>query len=183
LYVGFTSDSVTNTGINFGMQDNGADAIAADFLGGVTGVAAVPASAANLTAGSATSKNKLSTATATYDLGMAKVGFNQTKMAVGAEFLKTSMTSVSVPLGATTVFYSASTGDGLATSGTYAAVLNSFSLKGTQYGANYALSKRTVAYVHAGRTTLDASNATIGGVATALIKKINNYGIGIHHSF
>jgi len=170
LYVGFTSDSVTNTGINFGTQDNEIAATAT--------VAGVPATAANLTAGSATGKNKLTTATATYDLGMAKVGYNQTKMAVGAEFLKTSMMSVSVPLGATTVFYSASTGNGIATSGTYAVRLNAFDLKGSQYGANYALSKRTVAYIHAGRFTLDAPRAS-----TVIVRKIDNYGIGIHHSF
>ena len=170
LYVGFTSDSVTNTGINFGTQDN---AIAA-----TTTVAGVAATAANLTAASSTNKNKLTTSSATYDLGMAKVGFNQTKMAVGAEYLKASMTSVSVPLGATTVFYSASTGSGKATSGTYAITLNSYSLKGSQYGANYALSKRTVAYVHAGRTTLDAPSAS-----TVIVRKINSYGIGMHHSF
>ena len=175
LYVGFTSDSVTNTGIYFGTND---DAIAQS---GTT--AALTATASNLTAGSATEKNKLSTATITYDLGMAKVGYNQTKMAVGAEFLKTSMTSVSVPLGAVTAFYSASSGDINSTSGetnytdgTTGGALGVASLKGTQYGANYALSKRTVAYIHAGRLTADLTTA-------GAIKKVNNYGIGIHHSF
>jgi len=164
LYVGLTSDSVTNTGINFGMND---DATAA--VGGTS--AAIPASSTELTAGSSTEKNKLTTATATYDLGMAKVGYNQTKMAVGAEFIKTSMTSVSVPFGAATVFYSASSGDINSTSGGTA--LGTVKLKGTQYGVNYGLSKRTVAYVHGGRLTAEFSQ----------IIKVNNYGIGIHHSF
>jgi len=164
LYVGLTSDSVTNTGINFGMND---DAVAA--VGGTS--AAIPASSTELTAGSSTEKNKLTTATATYDLGMAKVGYNQTKMAVGAEFIKTSMTSVSVPFGAATVFYSASSGDINSTSGGTA--LGTVKLKGTQYGVNYGLSKRTVAYVHGGRLTAEFSQ----------IIKVNNYGIGIHHSF
>jgi len=172
LYVGFTSDSVTNTGINFGYND---DAIAQTLT-----AAAVPATVNNLTAGSSTSKNKLSTATITYDLGMAKVGYNQTKMAVGAEYLKASMTSVSVPLGAVTVFYSASSGDINSTSGVDASgadtSIGTASLKGTQYGANYALSKRTVAYIHAGRLTADIPDLTA-------VKKVNNYGIGIHHSF
>jgi len=172
LYVGFTSDSVTNTGINFGYND---DAIAQTLT-----AAAVPATVNNLTAGSSTSKNKLSTATITYDLGMAKVGYNQTKMAVGAEYLKASMTSVSVPLGAVTVFYSASSGDINSTSGVDASGADTSiglaSLKGTQYGANYALSKRTVAYIHAGRLTADIPDLTA-------VKKVNNYGIGIHHSF
>jgi len=169
LYVGVTSDSVSNVGINFGTQDNSV---------AQSTVAALAATAANLTAASATTKNKLSTATATYDFGMAKVGFNQTKMAVGAEFLKASMTSVSVPFGATNVFYSSSSGSGNATSGTYAITLNNYTLKGSQYGVNHAMSKRTVAYVHAGRTTLDAPSAS-----TVIIRKISSYGIGIHHSF
>ena len=167
LYVGFTSDSVTNTGINFGTND---DAVAA--IGGTS--AAASASAFELTAGSATQKNKLTTATATYDLGMAKVGYSQTKMAVGAESLSTSMVSVSVPLGQTTVFYSSSNGDIVSTSGDYA--IGNASLKGTQYGANYALSKRTVAYIHGGRLTADLTTLDA-------VKKVNNYGIGIHHSF
>jgi len=169
LYVGVTSDTVTNVGINFGMQDNAV---------GQSTVAALAATAANLTAASSTTKNKLTTSTATYDLGMAKVGYNQTKMAVGAEFLKAAMTSVSVPFGATTAFYSSSTGSGKATSGTYGITLNSYTLKGSQVGINHALSKRTVAYIHTGRTTLDAPSAS-----TVIIRKINSSGIGIHHSF
>jgi len=169
LYVGVTSDTVTNVGINFGMQDNAV---------GQSTVAALAATAANLTAASSTTKNKLTTSTATYDLGMAKVGYNQTKMAVGAEFLKAAMTSVSVPFGATTAFYSSSTGSGRATSGTYGITLNSYTLKGSQVGINHALSKRTVAYIHTGRTTLDAPSAS-----TVIIRKINSSGVGIHHSF
>ena len=165
LYLGLTSDSVTNTGINFGMND---DAVAA--VGGTS--AAIPASSTELTAGSATAKNKLTTSTATYDLGMAKVGYNQTKMAVGAEFLKTSMMSVSVPLGAATVFYSSSDGDISSTSG--GSALGTVKLKGSQYGVNYGLSKRTVAYIHGGRLSAELTATTI---------KVNNYGIGVHHSF
>jgi len=176
LYAGYTTDTVTNTGINFGTND---DAIAQS---GST--AALAATAFNLTTGSSTDKNKLTTATLTYDFGMAKVGYNKTKMSVGAEFLSTSMTSVSVPLGAVTVFYSASNGDINSTSGsgtyTDASTYTESgvgSLKGTQYGANYALSKRTVAYFHGGTLTADFTDTL------SLVKKVNNYGVGIHHSF
>jgi predicted porin len=50
--------------------------------------------------------------------------------------------------------------------------------KGTQLGlqAIHALSKRTVAYIHAGRLTADLTDLDT-------VKKVNNYGIGIHHSF
>lgn len=161
LYVGFTTDSVKNTGIAFGMND---DSVAAS-----SGVAAALATTNTIIAASETEKNKLTTSTVTYDLGMAKVGYSKTKMSVGSESLSTSMTSVSVPLGQTSVFYSSSNGD--ITSGS---TLGAVDLKGSQYGANYALSKRTVAYIHSGRLT-----ATL----TSTSKKVNNYGIGIHHSF
>jgi len=161
LYAGYTTDTVTNAGINFGMNDTGIDA--------TTSAAAVPDTATNLFAASSTSKNKLNTGTLTYDLGMAKLGYNTTKMSVGSGSLSTSMTSVNVPLGAASVFYSASSGK--ITSGS---ALGAVSLKGSQYGTNYGLSKRTVAYIHAGRVT-----ATL----TSTVKKVNNYGIGVHHSF
>ncbi len=164
LYVGYTTDSVTNTGIAFGMND---DSVALDA--GVA--AAVPASTNTIIAADSANKNKINTTTITYDLGMAKVGYNKTKMSVGAESLSTSMMSVSVPLGAASVFYSSSSGD--ITSGSTVGAAN---LKGTQYGVNYALSKRTVAYIHGGRLTAELTDLD-------MVKKVNGYGIGIHHSF
>ena len=107
--------------------------------------------------------------TATYNLGMAKVGYNTTKMSVGSQSLSTNMMSVSVPLGAASVFLSSSSGK--VTSGS---TLGAVDLSGLQYGVNYGLSKRTVAYIHAGK--LDAQ-------LTSTTKKISNYGIGVHHSF
>ena len=160
MYLGYTTDSVTNTGIAFGTND--------DSIAATTTAAAVAATTNTIIAASTTDKNKLNTTTATYDLGMVKVGYNKTKMSVGAQSLSTSMTSVSVPLGAASVFYTSSNGD--ITSGS---TLGAVDLKGSQYGGNYALSKRTVAYVHAGRLTATFTS----------VKKQNNYGIGIHHSF
>jgi len=161
LYLGYTVDTVVNTGIAFGTND--------DSIAQTTTAAAVPATTNTIIAASSTSKNKLTTATGTYDLGMAKVGYNTTKMSVGAQSLSTSMVSVSVPLGAATVFVSQSNGD--ITSGS---TLGAVSLKGSQYGVNYALSKRTVTYMHAGRLNADLATT---------IKKQSNYGVGIHHSF
>jgi len=151
LFLGYTTDSVNNTGINFGTTD-----------------AATPA-ANTIIAASTTNKNKLNTVTATYDLGMAKLGYNTTKMSVGAEALSTNMMSVNVPLGAASVFYSSSSGK--ITSGS---TLGAVNLKGSQYGINYGLSKRTVAYLHGGRLSAELTSTT---------QKVNNYGIGIHHSF
>jgi len=164
LYVGFTTDSVKNTGIAFGTNDDSVAAVAGTS-------AAVAASTNTIIAASETEKNKLTTSTVTYDLGMAKVGYSKTKMSVGSESLSTSMTSISVPLGAVSVFYSSSNGD--ITSG---ATTGTTSLKGSQYGINYPMSKRTVAYIHAGRLTADLTD-------NDMVKKVNNYGIGIHHSF
>jgi predicted porin len=151
LYVGYATDSVNNKGINFGTTDTD------------------PALPDTIIAASPTSKNKLNTLTATYNLGMAKLGYNTTKMSVGSQSLSTNMISVNVPLGAASVFLSSSSGK--ITSGS---TLGAVNLSGSQYGVNYGLSKRTVAYVHAGK--LDAE-------LTSTTKKISNYGIGVHHSF
>jgi len=151
LYVGYATDSAVNQGINFGTTD--AETPAPDTI-----IAASP-----------TSKNKLNTLTATYNLGMAKVGYNTTKMSVGSQSLSTNLMSVSVPLGAASVFLSSSSGK--ITSGSTVGAAN---LSGLQYGVNYSLSKRTVAYVHAGKADVELTSTT---------KKLSSYGIGVHHSF
>lgn len=143
LYAGFTTDSAKGKGIleNLGIY-NAAD----------------------------TETNKLTTLALSYDLGMAKPSYQNTKISVGTATWKTDMFAVSVPLGAATVFISTSTGKM-----DLAATANDLKVKGMQYGVNYALSKRTVAYWHAGNDTI-TSNA---GVAT----KTTGFGIGVHHSF
>ena len=86
-------------------------------------------------------------------------------------------------LGAATVFYSSSDGDINSTTGTDATLgpIGVVNLKGSQYGVNYAMSKRTVVYIHAGNLTANLPDTN--SLATAITKKVNNYGIGIHHSF
>ena len=117
-----------------------------------------------------TDTHKLTTLALSYDLGMAKPSYQNTKISVGTATWKTDMFALSAPLGAATVFISTSTGkmDLAGTAG-------DFKAKGMQYGVNYGLSKRTVAYWHAGNDTL-TSNA---GIAT----KTSGFGIGVHHSF
>jgi predicted porin len=117
-----------------------------------------------------TDNNKLTTFALSYDLGMAKPSYMTTKMSAGSASLKTDMFALNVPLGAATLFISTSTGK-LDMSGT----ANDMKLKGMQYGVNYGLSKRTVAYWHAGNSTL----TTTAGVAT----KTTGFGIGVNHSF
>ena len=159
LRAGFTSDTVTNKGINFGTQnaDNG------DGTG--------TSEANTLVAASSTDKNKLTTLALSYDLGMAKPSYSNVKMSVGSQSLKVDMFAVSVPLGAATVFISSSSGKVDLTGSK-----EDMKLKGMQYGLNYGLSKRTVAYWHAG-------NHTITDNTTGNAIKTTGFGIGVHHSF
>ena len=115
----------------------------------------------------ATSTTKLTTFAAQYDLGMAKLTYSDGKIANNGKGVKSSMTGIAVPMGAATLMVTSSTGK----ADTLGAETK---FKGAQYGANYALSKRTVAYLH-----INNSTATQRTVST----KVNGYGLGIHHSF
>jgi len=116
----------------------------------------------------ATSTTKLTTFAAGYDLGMAKVTYSDGKIMNNGRGTKSSMTGISVPMGAATLMLTSSTGK-------MNTVAGDTKLKGMQYGGNYALSKRTVAYLHINNSTA----TTAASVAT----KVNGYGLGIHHSF
>ena len=116
----------------------------------------------------ATSTTKLNTFAAGYDLGMAKLTYSDAKIMNNGRGTKASMTGIAVPMGAATLMLTSSTGKMNTTAG-------DTTLKGMQYGANYALSKRTVAYLHINNSTA----TTARNVAT----KNNGYGLGIHHSF
>ena len=116
----------------------------------------------------ATSTTKLTTFAAQYDFGMAKLTYSDGKIMNNGRGVKSSMTGIAIPMGAATLMLTSSTGKASATAG-------DTKLKGMQYGANYAMSKRTVAYFHANNST----STTVANVAT----KTNGYGLGIHHSF
>jgi len=116
----------------------------------------------------ASSTTKLTTFAAGYDLGMAKITYNDGKIMNNGRGVKTSMTGLAVPMGAATLMVTSSTGKINTTAGDTA-------LKGMQYGGNYALSKRTVAYLHINNST-STTRANVG-------TKTNGYGLGIHHSF
>ena len=112
------------------------------------------------------STTKQTTLAAGYDLGMAKISYSDAKVMNEGKGIKATLYGISVPVGAATLLATSSTGKlDLATD---------VKLKGMQYGVNYAMSKRTVAYWHAGNAT-----ASVG----ANEAKIKGYGIGIHHSF
>jgi predicted porin len=149
LYVGFTSDTA-----------KGEDILNTKVAGTDIGYNAA-----------ITDTNKLTTFALSYNLGMAKPSYLTTKMSAGTATLKTDMFALNVPLGAATVFISSSTGK-LDVSGT----AGDLKMKGMQYGVNYALSKRTVAYWHAGNDTVTFS-------ASGNSAKTTGFGLGVHHSF
>jgi len=161
LNVGFTSDSITG-------QDIAAIATTAESSvlntdGSITTTAAVAGVDA-----AAGSKTKLTTMTLSYDLGVAKVSYGDAKIMNSGAGVKVTMYGVAVPMGAVTLMATQS-------SGTANALAGDTTLKGTQYGANYALSKRTVAYWHVNNST----STTIANEVT----KVKGFGLGVHHSF
>ena len=167
LYAGLTSDTVTNTGVIGPALD---DSIAA--VRGTTAATSSPAYAAtNLTliAASTAAKKKTTTMTLTYDLGMAKVSYNTVKASVGSDAASTNMFGLSVPLGAATLLLTTATGKSDSTT--------DYKLKGLQYGANYALSKRTTGYFHAGNHSLTPT------ATPALVTKVQGYSLGLMHAF
>ena len=115
-----------------------------------------------------------------YDLGMAKLSFTMSKVegagatATVESVNKTRQYSVRVPVGAYELV--ASTG-GLKRT-TSGAINNDF--KGSFYGVNYNMSKRTVAYVYTG-SEKDAAVTAVS--ATAANYKDTKSVVGLRHSF
>ena len=135
IYAGITYDEIKNTGIGL----IGADTVS--------------------TAG----KNELTTISASYDLGAAKISINNSKMKVGSKSIDNTFGAVSVPFGGNASVW-ASVGQGKAAGTKH---------DGYQLGLNYALSKRTVVYAQTGQLNYKlASKMTITDTA-----------VGVHHSF
>ena len=162
LYAGMTSDTVVNTGVIGPALDNSIAAVAGVSL-------AIPATSTVLIAGSTINKKKTDTTTLTYDLGMAKVSFNNVKAKVGTGTASITMYGLSVPMGAATLL--ATTSSGKSDS------ITDYSMKGIQYGANYALSKRTTGYFHAGNYTFTPT------AAPTTVSKTVGYSLGLMHAF
>ena len=145
------------------------------FLGQyVDGSGAVPATGA---ATSAYDKRKAMNISATYDLGMAKIGFvnNNTKFdnmvnsggdAVGNTKWAANTLSVAAPFGAVTAFASFGAGKVTAADG------STSKSSAYQLGASYALSKRTNMYAFTGQTKLKDVDAKLGQTV-----------VGVRHQF
>ena len=146
LHAGFTTDSVTGGDIYLGSK--------------------------KIVDNTTTAKNKFTTLALVYDLGVAKPSYSNVKMSVGSESVQADMFAISVPVGSSAaVFVSSSSGKV-----DLAAAAGDMKAKGMQYGVNHSLSKRTVAYWHAGNSTL--TQKTTGDSV-----KSTGYAIGMHHSF
>ena len=135
LYAGITYDEVKNTGIGL---------LAGDSIS---------------TAG----KNELTTMSASYNLGMAKISINNSKMKVGSKSIDNTFGTVSVPFGGNANVW-ASIGEGKAAGTKH---------DGYQLGLNFALSKRTIIYAQTGQLELKAATKV----------QVSGSALGIHHSF
>jgi predicted porin len=138
IYAGYTKDTAVNLGA--GQLAAGSSAIAA----------------------SAVDERKLTTTSASYDFGMAKLGYTTNSVAIRANKIATSMVAISAPIGAATVYFSSSNGDQTGTTTT--------KLSGSEYGLNYSLSKRTTVYARNGKVTVGTT-------------QINTSALGLQHAF
>lgn len=145
FYAGYTFDKVKNTGVGL------------------------------LTANDVSSAgtNKLTTMSASYDLGAAKISINNSKMSVDSKSLDNTFVAVSVPFGGNANIW-ASVGKG---SAYRTSVSADKSHEGFQVGVNYALSKRTVLYAQYGQMEVES-----GLNSTAKYEQTGS-AIGVHHSF
>lgn len=125
----------------------------------------------NAQGASTTAKRKTTVTGLSYDAGMAKVLYTNTKSAIGAGVTKYSMFGISVPLGAASIGFQAGTGETKSIAST-----TTSKLKGSQLALNYSLSKRTTAYVRQG----SQAETTAAG-ANAL--KITTTALGVMHGF
>ena len=144
IYAGYTYDRVKNTGISLRSSNDVANASSSD-------------------------RNEFTTMSASYDLGVAKISINNSKMSVGSKSVDNTFLAVSVPFGGNAnVWASAGKGSAHRKSANLDKGHDSY-----QLGVNYALSKRTVLYAQYGKMELkDTINFEQTGTA-----------LGVHHSF
>jgi predicted porin len=125
----------------------------------------------NAQAASLTAKRKTTVTGLSYDAGVAKLLYTNTKSTIGTGVTKFSMTGIIFPMGAASIAFQAGTGETKSIAST-----TTSKLKGSLVNFNYSLSKRTTAYVKVG----SHSETTAAG-ANAL--KISTTAVGIAHGF
>ena len=154
LYAGYTYDKVKSTAVGLLL-------------------------AADVAVASPTDANKLTTMSASYDLGMAKITINNTKMAVGSKSLDNTLGSVSVPFGGNANVW-ASMGKG---SAYRADTSKSADHSSYQMGVNYGLSKRTVLYAQYGKLELNSTANSATTPSSTSKTEVTGTALGVHHSF
>jgi predicted porin len=167
FYAGYTFDRVKNTGIGLLTSPGSTVEHPTAITVKVTNTDYDVASA------STSDQNELTTLSASYDLGVAKVSINNSKVSVGSKSVDNTFVAVSVPFGGNAnVWASMSKGSAYRTN-----VSANKDHEGFQVGVNYALSKRTVLYAQYGQMELESG--------LAANKKFEQTGsaIGVHHSF
>jgi predicted porin len=156
LYAGITYDEVKNTGI--GLLKAPGQTL--KFKAGTPVTVTVTDSDYDI---SAAGKNELTTMSASYNLGMAKISINNSKMKVGSKSIDNTFGTVSVPFGGNANVW-ASISEGKAAG---------FKHDGYQLGLNFALSKRTIIYAQTGQLEWKAPTKV----------QVSGSALGIHHSF
>jgi len=99
----------------------------------------------NAQAASLTAKRKTTVTGLSYDAGIAKLLYTNTKSAIGTGVTKLSMAGIVVPMGAASIGYQAGTGDTKSIAST-----TTSKHKASLVNFDYSLSKRTTAYVTVG---------------------------------
>ena len=165
LYAGITYDEVKNTGI--GLLSAPGETVSYDATttvnldkGGTKQDVYISKSPYDI---STAGKNELTTMSASYNLGMAKISINNSKMKVGSKSIDNTFGTVSVPFGGNANVW-ASIGEGKAAGNKH---------DGYQLGLNFALSKRTIIYAQTGQLELKAATKV----------QVSGSALGIHHSF
>jgi len=122
-------------------------------------------------------KLKNSSATLTYDLGVAKLGYTQVSSKLATDKITATAYSISAPMGALTLAATMSSGKHTIDGVEY------LKLSGSQYGAYYALSKRTSAYLMLADLKATAQAASTTGLLVGGVIRNKVTAVGIQHSF
>lgn len=169
IYAGYTFDRVKNTGI--GIFSSPGKTVKINDDGSVTSTS----TSYDVADASSSDQNEFTTMSASYDLGVAKISINNSKMAVGSKSIDNTFVAVSVPFGGNANVW-ASVGQGTAyrvSNTTTNLTAGDKGHESYQLGVNYALSKRTVLYAQYGKMELkDTTKFEQTGTA-----------LGVHHSF
>ena len=176
FYAGYTFDRVKNTGI--GLLSSPGTTL--EYV--LPSTVNIEKQTYDVAAASPSDQNKLTTMSASYNLGVAKLSINNSKMSVGSKSVDNTFVAVSVPFGGNAnVWASVSKGSTYLSSTNTTISGNTIAgdkdHEGFQLGVNYALSKRTVAYAQYGKMQLE------GPTSTASTFEQTGTAIGIHHSF